>query len=213
MARPRPDFTQAVQALIAHVAQTERAFAHVDPSKIVVISGEARRASRGTVKPLSFRAGRRVDSLGRRKPLVKLGGRQMLYSITLRPLFFRRSTPRQRVATVLHELFHISPRFDGTLHQGRRHDEAKEGFEAEFTPVERRCWKALPAELLAPFAYDGEVRVKQWLEKPQSWLPGERASQRRVYTEKHLFDAVVRLKTGKKKPSPPSGERTAAGLA
>jgi hypothetical protein len=213
MARPRPDFTQAVQALIAHVAQTERAFAQIDPSKIVVISGEARRASRGTVKPLAFRAGRRVDSLGRRKPLVKLGGRQMLYSITLRPLFFRRSTPRQRVATVLHELFHISPRFDGTLHQGRRHDEAKEGFEAEFTPVERRCWKALPPELLAPFAYDGEVRIKQWLEKPQSWLPGERASQRRVYTEKHLFDAVVRLKTGKKKPSPPSGERTAAGPA
>ena len=45
----------------------------------------------------------------------------MLYLITLRPLFFRASDPDQRMRTVLHELFHISSRFDGTLHQGRRH--------------------------------------------------------------------------------------------
>ena len=36
---------------------------------------------------------------------------------------------------------------------------------------------------------------RQWLEKPQSWLPGERASHRSLYTEKHLFEGVVRMKT------------------
>jgi hypothetical protein len=56
-------------------------------------------------------------------------------------------------------------------------------------------WKRLPAQLIAPFAYDGEVRVLQWLEKPQSWMPGERASHRKLYTEAHLFEGVVRLKT------------------
>jgi hypothetical protein len=137
----------------------------------------------------------RTDSLGRKKPLVKIKGRQMLYVITLRPLFFRRSTPRQRVATVLHELFHISHSFDGTLDHQRRHEEAGDGFEAQFAPIERRCWKRVPPELIAPFAYDGEVRVVQWLEKPQSWLPGERASQRTLYTEAHLFEGVVRMKT------------------
>lgn len=177
-------------------------FRHIDPARIVVVAGEARRASRGTVKPLCFSEGRRIDSIGRRKPSVKIAGLKMLYSITLRPLFFRRSTPRQRIATVLHELFHISPAFDGTLDHKRRHDEAGEGFEAEFAPIERRCWKKLPPELLSPFAYNGEVWIRQWLEKPQSWLPGERASQRRLYTEKHLFDGVVRMKTPKKKPGP-----------
>ncbi|MFO0598514.1 MAG: putative metallopeptidase [Myxococcaceae bacterium] len=193
--RRRPDFTQAVVALIAHVARAHADFRHLDARRILVLAGEARRASRGTVKPLTFEGKKRTDSVGRKKPLVKVRGRQMLYSITLRPLFFRRSTPRQRIATVLHELFHISHKFDGTLDHQRRHDEAGEGFEAEFAPVERRVWKRLPAELIAPFAYDGEVRVLQWLEKPQSWLPGERASHRRLYTEAHLFEGVVRMKT------------------
>lgn len=201
--RRRPDFTQAVRALIAQVATLHPHFAHLDARRILVVAGEARRASRGTVKPLTFAARKRTDSLGRKKPLVKIDGRQMLYSITLRPLFFRRSTPRQRVATVLHELFHISKAFDGTLDHQRRHEEAGEGFEAEFAPIERSCWKRLPPELVAPFAYDGEVRVLQWLEKPQSWLPGERASQRSLYTEQHLFEGVVRMKTVTPRVTPP----------
>jgi hypothetical protein len=196
----RPDFTQAVRALIEHVAKAMPEFQHIDASRIIVIAGEARRASRGTVKPLTFTDGRRRDSLGRKKPLVKLHGVRMLYTITLRPLFFRRSTPRQRVATVLHELFHISRGFDGTLDHGRRHAAAGEGFEAAFAPVERRAWRQLPPEVVAPFAYDGEVRVTQWLEKPQSWLPGERMSHRRLYTEKHLFVGLVRMKTSARKP-------------
>ena len=198
--RRRPDFTQAVRALIAHVAGAHPEFAHLDARRIMVVAGEARRASRGTVKPLTFAEKKRTDSMGRKKPRVKVHGRQMLYCITLRPLFFRRSTPRQRVATVLHELFHISKSFDGTLDHQRRHEEAGEGFEAEFAPIERRCWKRLPPELVAPFAHDGEVRVLQWLEKPQSWLPGERASHRSLYTEKHLFEGVMRMKTA---PRPP----------
>ena len=194
--RRRPDFTQAVSALIAHVAQVHPEFAHLDPRRILVVAGEARRASRGTVKPLTFAGKKRTDSMGRKKPRVKIRGLHMLYSITLRPLFFRKSTPRQRVATVLHELFHISKNFDGTLDHQRRHEEAGDGFEAEFAPLERRCWKRLPPELATPFAYDGEVRVLQWLEKPQSWLPGERASHRSLYSERHLFEGVVRMKTG-----------------
>lgn len=201
-ARRRPDFSKAVHALIAHVARTQPEFAHLQAGHIVVVAGEARRASRGTVKPLTFAKKKRTDSLGRKKPLVKIHGRQMLYCITLRPLFFRRSTPRQRVATVLHELFHISKRFDGTLDHQRRHEEAGDGFEAEFAPVEKRCWKQLPPELAAPFAHNGEVRVLQWLEKPQSWLPGERASHRSLYTERHLFEGVVRMKTKKLRAAP-----------
>lgn len=193
--RRRPDFTQAVRALLEHVVRTHPELAHIDPARVLVVAGEARRASRGTVRPLAFANGKRTDALGRQKPLVRVRGVRMLYSITLRPLFFRRSTARQRVATVLHELFHISKHFDGTLDHQRRHAEAGGGFERAFAPLERRCWRGLPPELVARFAYDGEVRVLQWLEKPQSWLPGERASHRRRYSEKHLFEGIVRMKT------------------
>ncbi len=198
MAR-RPDFTQAVRSLVAHAAATVKELRHIEANAILVVAGEARRASRGTVKPLCFSDRRRKDSLGRRKPLVTFHGERVLYCITLRPLFFRRSTPRQRVATVLHELFHISQTFDGTLDHRRRHQQAGEGFEDEFRPMERRYWKRMPPEVLAPFEYDGEVRVLQWLEKPQSWLPGSRASQRSRYTEQHLFEGIVRLKTKRPK--------------
>ncbi|GMU61029.1 MAG: hypothetical protein AMXMBFR34_27920 [Myxococcaceae bacterium] len=198
--RRRPDFTHAVRALIEHVAKNAPEYAHVDASRLVIVAGEARRASRGTVRPLCFTGGRRKDSLGRKKPVVKLHGVRCLYTITLRPLFFRRSTPRQRVATILHELFHISRHFDGTLDHHRRHQHAGDDFEAAFRPIERRCWKALPTELRAPFAYDGEVRIKQWLERPQAWQAGERASHRGLYTEKHLFDGIVRMRSPAKHP-------------
>ncbi|MCA2981030.1 MAG: hypothetical protein INH41_19340 [Myxococcaceae bacterium] len=191
----RPDFTESVRRLIAHVAATTREFRHLDPDAILVVAGEARRGSRGTVKPLCFSKGRRRDATGRRKPLVTFHGHRVLYAITLRPLFFRQSTPRQRVATILHELFHISPAFDGTLDPRRRHVAAKDGFEAAFAPLERRCWRKVPPALVEGFAYDGEVRVLQWLEKPQSWLPGERVSHRAHYTERHLFEGVMRMKT------------------
>ena len=164
--RRRPDFTHAVRALIEHVAKTAPEFAHVDAARIVVVAGEARRASRGTVRPLAFTGGRRKDSLGRKKPLVKLHGVRCLYTITLRPLFFRRSTPRQRVATILHELFHISHGFDGTLDHHRRHEDAGDGFEAAFARSSAAAGRRCRRSCVAPFAYDGEVRMKQWLEKP-----------------------------------------------
>jgi Putative phage metallopeptidase len=191
----RPDFNQSVSRLLAHVASTTKEFRHIDPNAILVVAGEARRASRGTVKPLCFAKGKRRDRLGRRKPLVTFHGHRVLYAITLRPLFFRKSTPRQRVATILHELFHIAETFDGTLDHRRRHAQAGNAFEAAFGPVERRCWKGIPPEVLEGFSHDCEVRVLQWLEKPQSWLPTERTTHRAHYSEKHLFEGVVRMRT------------------
>ena len=191
----RPDFSQSVRMLLAHLAATMKEFRHIDANAILVVAGEARRASRGTVKPLCFANGKRRDRLGRRKPLVTFQGHRVLYAITLRPLFFRKSTPRQRVATILHELFHIAPAFDGTLDHRRRHAQAGDDFEAAFGPIERRYWKRIPPEVLEGFSYDGEVRVLQWLEKPQSWLPTERTTHRAHYTERHLFEGVMRMKT------------------
>jgi hypothetical protein len=209
----RPDFNHAVTALIRHVVTTMPEFEHISAEHVMVVAGEARRASRGTVKPLTFAGGKRHDAFGRRKPLVKINGERILYCITLRPLFFRASTPRARVATLLHELFHISRKFDGTLDKARKHSRLGPKFEARFKPLERRLWAELPATLKAPFAYDGEVRMSQWLERPTPWLPGELGSGRRLYTEKHLFPGIVRMKTKKKKNtlSPEGGEGRGEG--
>ena len=191
----RPDFNLAVTALIRHVSATMPEFQHLEPARILVVAGEARRGSRATVKPLAFSQRKRRDGFGRKKPLVKVGGVRVLYCVTLRPLFFRASTPRARVATVLHELFHISRKFDGTLDRARRHARLGAKFDARFRPLEKRLWKELPLALKVLFAHDGEVKVLQWLERPTAWLPGEHTSGRHVYTEKHLFHGIVRMKT------------------
>jgi Putative phage metallopeptidase len=201
----RPDFSAHVGLLIEHVAHTMPEFKHLVPSAILVVAGEARRGSRATVKPLAFSGGRRSDALGRKKPLVRVEGRRILYCVTLRPLFFRDSSPRERVATVLHELFHISRDFDGTLEHAHTHAELGRRFESRFQPLEKRLWKYLPEALRTYFSFDGEVRVLQWLERPAGWLPGERASHRRLYTEAHLFHGVVRLKGKKKRKKSASG--------
>jgi len=194
VALKRPDFNLAVTSLIHHVALTMPEFRHLHPERILVVAGEARRASRGTVKPLAFAKGKRRDAFGRKKPLVKIDGVRMLYCITLRPLFFRGSTPRTRVATVLHELFHISRKFDGTLDRSRRHSRMGPKFDVRFKPLEKRLWRELPEPLRVQFAYDGEVKVLQWLERPTALLPGERTSGRGVYTGAHLFHGIVRMK-------------------
>ena len=194
----RPNLNKAVRALIRDIAGRMPEFSHVRASRILVIAGEARRASRGTVKPLCFRGGRSTDRTGRRKPIIRIKGKRMLYCITLRPLFFRSSTPRGRIETVMHELFHLSRRFDGTLHAGRRHSVLGKDFPRRLQPLVRRYLKQCPKELLDAFAFSGEVKVLQWLERPgPAYVPGT-PRVRKVYTEEQLYYGISRMVTRKK---------------
>ena len=192
VAKRRPNFNHAIRALLRDIVGRTPKFKHVRPSRILVVAGEARRASRGTVRPLTFAGGLSADKRGRKKPVVRYRGKRMLYLVTLRPLFFRASDPDQRIRTVLHELFHISNRFDGTLHQGRRHARLGKEFSARLQPIVRKYLRECPPEIRAPFAHDGEVRMLQWLERPgPTYEPGR--PSRRVYTEEQLFFGTVRM--------------------
>jgi hypothetical protein len=202
-AAKRPDITEWVGALIRDVARRVPEFSHIKASRVLVVAGEARRASRATVRPMCFDNARRTSPSGQqRKPLVRVGGRRVLYVVTLRPLFFRDATPEMRVATVLHELFHISRQFDGTLDRGRRHSALPGAeFARRFRPLVDRYLELCPAPLLDAFAYDGPAIARQWLEKPGPSYPlglrsgRRRYNGRRVYTERQLFAGPVRMIT------------------
>lgn len=177
--------------------------AGIDPSRILVVAGEARRASRATVRPLRFaETGTRISKDGKRaKPEIQIGGRPMLYVISFRPRFFLRSTPEKRVETILHELWHISDACDGTLHQERRHS-ALPGplFRERFQPLVDRYLEEAPAEILEPFSFDGEVIMRQWLERPAPHFAidgaaSARSSRRPVFTDAHLFYGPVKMET------------------
>ena len=193
---PRPNVTLLCRRLVADMAAKLPEMSHVKAARILFVAGEARRASRATVRPLA--------ATGR--PLVKLRGKRALYTVTLRPKFFRGSTPEERVETLLHELFHISPGFDGTLDAARRHSQLpRRRFDAQLRPLVRRYLKAMPEELYQSLSVNGVVSARQWLEKPGITSSSKRntAHSRRIYTEKELFLGPLRMITqGQKRPVP-----------
>jgi predicted metallopeptidase len=196
----RPNITLAVKRLIRDVARRVPELAHVRPSRVLVVAGEARRGSRASIRGLP------ADPVPGR-PAVVLRGRPVRYVITLRPPWFLDSTPEERVATVLHELYHAAPPFDGTLHQGRRHrDLLPDAFQRRLRPLLDRYLARAPDSLLAPFTFSGVVRARMWLERPTARVP---RGGRLVYSEKQLFHGLwpmrTRLERRGGRPGPPRG--------
>jgi predicted metallopeptidase len=151
---------------------------HVQAARLLFVAGEARRGSRATIKPLATAR-------------VSLKGRRALYCITLRPKFFRASTPEQRVETLLHELLHISAEFDGELHLDRRHSALPGAkFRSLLRPLVRRYLAHAEPHLLSGLGHHGEVLARQWLERPTG-----KSSRGQAYTEKHLFLGPVQMIT------------------
>jgi predicted metallopeptidase len=174
--RSRPNLTLLCRRVVADMARKLPELSHVKASRILFVAGEARRNSRATIRPLS---GARIS----------LKGKRALYCVTLRPKFFRSSTPDQRVETLLHELLHISHAFDGKLHDGRRHSALpRNRFEALLRPLVSRYLAAGESPLLSGLAHDGQVLARQWLERPTGRSSGK-------YTEKHLFLGPVDMIT------------------
>lgn len=193
--RPRPNLTLAVKRLIRDVARRVPELAHVRPARVLVVAGEARRASRATIRPAyqGPAAARRAGAEAR--PRVRVKGRTILYVITLRPLWFLASTPDERIATVLHELYHASTRFDGTLHRGRRHSRLPRGrYNRKIRAILRRYLEVAPADVIAPFSHRGVARARMWLERPGP-ARGAAPATRRVYTERQLFLGLVRMES------------------
>jgi len=174
---PRPNATLLCRRIASDMARKVPELSHIQPARILFVAGEARRGSRATIKPLA-------------KAKVSLKGKRALYCITLRPKFFRASTPEQRVETLLHELLHISAAFDGRLHLGRRHSALPGAkFRSLLRPLVRRYLARADAHLLSGLGHNGEVIARQWLERPTG------KSSRQPYSEKHLFLGPVQMIT------------------
>ena len=191
----RLNMTLAVKRLMRDVAARVPELAHVRASRILVVAGEARRASRATIRPARFRESLGRGAGGRREALVRIKGRKILYVVTLRPRWFVDSTPAQRIATILHELYHASERFDGTLHRGRVHARLpRSRYDRRIRALRDRYLAVASAPVLAPFSHSGVVRVRMWLERPGGPARVGRRSGRRLYTERQLFQGLMPMR-------------------
>jgi predicted metallopeptidase len=169
--------TLAVKRLIRDAAARLPELSHVRASRILVVAGAARGASRASIRPATVGG----PSRGPRR-FVRVRGRRMLYVMTLRPLWFAASTPEERIATVLHELYHLSARFDGSLHRGRRHAKLPRArYDLRIRTFLGRYLARAPQEVLAPFAYEGLVKVRMWLRAPRAGGPSADADEHLFY--------------------------------
>jgi len=197
---PRPNMTLAVKRLVRDVARLLPELAHVRASRVLVVAGEARGTSRASIRPGNIGPARG----GTRRRFIRVRGRRILYVITLRPLWFAASTPEERVATILHELYHASTRFDGTLHRGRRHQRLpRAAYDREVRAMLGRYLARAPEEVLAPFAREGEVKVRMWLRLPRAAEVGRRAA---LDVDEHLFHGFMPLRTKAVLARPPDTE-------
>jgi hypothetical protein len=122
------DFCAAMRALCRDVSIRCPAFAHVDLERVLISFTPSRNASpyglQARVTPMRFRDGattRRFRGVLYRVQRYFVDGRDILYLVTFCLPRFLDQSFTEKLVTVFHELYHLSPQFNGDLrrHPGR----------------------------------------------------------------------------------------------
>jgi len=139
---PAPfDFSSAMVRLCSDVADRCETLRHVHMPRVLVSFTPSRNRSRyglqARVTPLRFRDGgltRRHGSVDYQVQRFFVHGREMLYILTFCLPRFLDQPFEEKLITVFHELFHVSPEFDGDLrrHPGRYavHSHSKDRYDS-----------------------------------------------------------------------------------
>ena len=117
------DFTLHIRKLADDMVRRLPELRHIDLSRVAFGFSQPRKAVDhglyASLTPLRF-AGGSVDTVrgGRRwtvQRVVDQSGREMLYLLTFYVPRFLNQEFRHKLTTVMHELWHVSPHFDGDL--------------------------------------------------------------------------------------------------
>jgi hypothetical protein len=186
---PKPfDFSLQMERLVQDITRRTPAFSCIDPSRVLFCIAQARNGCsagiHAQVMPLRFEGGRKTCQFGPwvyRMPTLRRNGREMLYVVYFYlPRFLGGPSPR-KLQIVFHELYHISPRFNGDLRRfpGRKffHGPSEKAYdrtvsqimetylarpgrngcadflEHSFTSLERRFGQVMGYSVQAPVAY------------------------------------------------------------
>ena len=123
---PTLNLTLELERLIAHITRNVEEFAHIDPRRVLVCVSSTRGGGvHGTyakIHPLRFEDGTRSKVLRRgmrryeyEMPLISHRGVEMLYVVYFLVPRFLNLPFHEKLVTLFHELFHISPDFNGDI--------------------------------------------------------------------------------------------------
>ena len=146
---PAFDFSTRIQNLCADIAVRCPELGHVDPSAVLFTFTPSRTRSRyglqARVTPMRCRDGqltRRFRGVLYQVQRYFVDGREMMYLVTFCLPRFLDQSFSEKMITVFHELFHISPRFDGDLrrHPGRYavHSHSKREYDVQMAKLAER---------------------------------------------------------------------------
>jgi predicted metallopeptidase len=157
------DFTAHVRRLCEDMTARVTALKHVDMSRVAVSFSQTRSAVQhgmyAALTPLRFAGGAREGNRrGRRWAMQQVrsaDGREMLYLLSFYLPRFLDLPFREKLTTVVHELWHISPDFNGDLRRfaGRcfAHGSSQKRYDARVEQLVDRWLAAEPPESVYAF--------------------------------------------------------------
>lgn len=170
------NLTAELERLIADITAKHEAFYHVDPARLLVCVNSNRCSAAyglfARIHPLRFPNGSAVQTVRRGRatlrctmPEITHQGREILYVIYfMTPRFFDR-TFRDKLVTIFHELYHISPHFDGDIRRfpGRNfaHGSSTKGYNRLMERFVDEYLQVSGGNGLTAFLEDGMTRLRE----------------------------------------------------
>lgn len=169
------DFCRAMRRLCHDMTTRLPQLRHVDLAQVAISLCQTRKnVSHGiyaSLTPLRFEAGAKTTTRrGRRygvQPVLDPAGREYLYILSFYLPRFMQPALEEKLSTVVHELWHISPKFDGDLrrHAGRcyAHGPSQRAYDALMDRL-TQSWLALdpPSQLYEFLVGDCDELVAQY---------------------------------------------------
>jgi hypothetical protein len=157
------DFTLHVRRVCDDMVARLEPLRHIDPSRVAFSFCQTRKTvphgMYASLTPLRFADGAlEIVRRGRRWRIPRLtdrDGREMLYILNFYLPRFLNLTFEAKLATIVHELWHISPRFDGDLRRfgGRcyAHSGSQKRYDVHVNALAKRWLALAPPEPLYEF--------------------------------------------------------------
>jgi predicted metallopeptidase len=150
------DFTANMRGVVQTMVDRLPELGHIDLARVAFSFGQARKRTRhgiyASLTPMRFRDGKltthRRGEAYMVQRLYNKAGREMLYILTFYLPRFMEVDLDEKLVTILHELWHISPRFDGDLrrHPGRCyvHSHSQAEYDAKMKVLANRWLRTEP---------------------------------------------------------------------
>jgi predicted metallopeptidase len=156
------DFTAAIERLCEDIVSCTPQLSHVRMAQVAVSFAQARRrvlhGLQAKLTPLRFANGALVTRRGCDDWTIRRifrGDTEVLYILTFYLPRFLDQTLDEKFVTIFHELFHISPRFDGDIrrHEGRCHvhTSSQKEYDRGMAQLSRQYLKGQPRDELWSF--------------------------------------------------------------